>query len=535
MSIVQIFFLIFGGLALFLYGLFILSNGFKKIFSRKLKEILERLTENRLRGAFVGTVITSIVQSSSLTMVTLIGLLNAGLLTLKQAVSVMLGAEVGTTVTAQLIAFKIGIYYFPMIVIGFILIFFVKKKRLRYLGEIILGLGILFLGMTTMTHGVAAVKEMPVVINILSNFGRITILGVIAGALFTAIIQSSSASIGLVISMGIQGVIGLPTAIALMMGANIGTCITGFIASIKSCLSARRLAFAQLLVNIFAVLLFIFFIPTFSKFISSTSSDLGRQIANAHTFFNVVTLVAALFFLKYLVVLSRKIAPGKEISVERGAKHLDEKVLNVPSVAILQAGKEVVRMSEVAKEMVAESKKVVFSGEKGLIKNIREKEIVVDELHDIIDNYLTQISNLDLSEEQSKKVALFIHSITDIERVGDHANNLTELAELKKERGMEFSKQAEKELEYMFDKVMESFDKASLSLKDGNEKTAGEVLEIEKEVNQLDDQLRENHYERLEKGDCDSQAGPIYLEIIDNLERISDHAENIAGGVYMGF
>jgi len=533
MSLSSIILEVLGGLALFLYGLSVLSNGFKKIFSSKLKQILTTLTKNPIRGVGLGAFVTSIIQSSSITVVTLIGLLNAGLLNLRQAVGVMLGAEIGTTVTAQIVAFKIGIYYSPILFIGFILWFFSRSKKLQYIGQVILGFGLLFLGMHLMSSGLKPLREIPFFINLLIRFGQIPILGVLAGALFTAVIQSSSATIGLVIAMGMEGIINLPSAIALALGANIGTCVTGALASIKSSLSARRLAISQLLVNIFGVLLFVFLLSPFSRVVALTSSNLSRQIANAHTFFNVIVTLTAIPLVGWLVKLTTKIVPGREIEIEKGTKFLDEKILNVPSVAILQAHKEILRMAAITQTMLQEAKEAFFTQNKSLARSIKEREVGVDELHHIIDNYLTKISSLDLSEDESQILTFLIHSVTDIERVADHADNLAEILEFKIKQGLSFSSKAQEELKLMFEESIQSFSTAISAFKNYNKEKAQKVLEIEEEINQLEKTLRESHYQRLREGVCKQEAGPIYLEVLSNLERISDHAENIATGIIL--
>jgi len=509
MSLSSIILEVLGGLALFLYGLSVLSNGFKKIFSSKLKQILTTLTKNPIRGVGLGAFVTSIIQSSSITVVTLIGLLNAGLLNLRQAVGVMLGAEIGTTVTAQIVAFKIGIYYSPILFIGFILWFFSRSKKLQYIGQVILGFGLLFLGMHLMSSGLKPLREIPFFINLLIRFGQIPILGVLAGALFTAVIQSSSATIGLVIAMGMEGIINLPSAIALALGANIGTCVTGALASIKSSLSARRLAISQLLVNIFGVLLFVFLLSPFSRVVALTSSNLSRQIANAHTFFNVIVTLTAIPLVGWLVKLTTKI------------------------VAILQAHKEILRMAAITQTMLQEAKEAFFTQNKSLARSIKEREVGVDELHHIIDNYLTKISSLDLSEDESQILTFLIHSVTDIERVADHADNLAEILEFKIKQGLSFSSKAQEELKLMFEESIQSFSTAISAFKNYNKEKAQKVLEIEEEINQLEKTLRESHYQRLREGVCKQEAGPIYLEVLSNLERISDHAENIATGIIL--
>lgn len=524
-----------GGLALFLYGLYTLSEGFKNVFFKSLKNLLKSLTNNPIKAVGLGTFITSVIQSSSITIVTLIGFLNAGLMNLGQALGVMLGAEIGTTITAQVVAFKIGLYYYPFIIIGCLFFFFSKKKEQKVIGQILIGFGILFLGMQTMSQGARVIQEIPLFFNMFDSFSNCAILGVLAGAIFTAIIQSSSATTGLVIAMGMEGVLTLPAAIALILGANIGTCVTGLLASIKSCKSSKRLAIAHLMVNSIGVAIFIFFIPTFSKVVVLTSSDLSRQIANAHTIFNVLVVLGVLPILGLFKTLVEKIIPGEIMEVERGVKFLEYKILHIPSLAISQAQKEVLRMAEITRGMLEKSQKALFTGDKELIQVIENEEESVDELHHILDDYLTKISSQGISGEESQKMAILLHAVTDIERIADHANNLAEISEFKSKNKIKFSDSAEKELSVMLSKAIQSFSYAIKALEKNDREIAQKTLSLEKQVDQLESQLRKSHYNRLKDGICQPQAGPIYLEIVMNLKRVSDHSENIASGVIMGF
>jgi phosphate:Na+ symporter len=524
-----------GGLALFLYGLYTLSEGFKNVFFKSLKDVLKSLTSNPVKAVGLGAFITSVIQSSSITIVTLIGFLNAGLMNLGQAIGVMLGAEIGTTITAQVVAFKIGLYYFPFIILGCLLFFFFKKKKIQVIGQIMIGFGILFLGMQTMSQGARVIQEIPFFLNMLDSFSNIAILGVLAGAIFTAVIQSSSATTGLVIAMGMEGVLALPAAIAIILGANIGTCITGLLASMKSCKSSKRLAIAHFLVNTLGVLVFVLLIPAFSRVVALTSINLGRQIANAHTIFNVLIVLGILPVLGVFRNLVEKIVPGEITEVERGVKFLEYKILHIPSLAISQAQKEVLRMAWITKDMLEKSQKTMFTGDSDLIKVIENEEDSVDELHHILDDYLTKISSQGISREESQKLAILIHAVTDIERIADHANNLAEISEFKVKNKIKFSSSAEKELNLMLSKAIESFSYSIKALENNNQEIAQKTLFLEKEVGKLEGQLRKSHYERLKNGICQPQAGPIYLEIIMNLKRVSDHSENIASGVIMGF
>jgi len=535
MVILDIIFSTLGGLALFLFGLQILSGGFKKITGQKLQRILEKLTSNPWKGVAFGASITAIIQSSSITMVTLIGLVNAGLLNLKQAIGVMLGAEIGTTVTAQIVAFKIGAYYLPVIAVGFGFYFFARSQRLKHIGQIVLGFGILFLGMYLMKNGVKPLRDNEAFINLLKSFGQNPLGGVVAGAIFTGIIQSSSASIGVVIALASENLIGLPSAIALMLGANIGTCVTGLIASVKASIPARRTSIAQLITNILGVSILLVFIRPFTLLIMQTSANLPRQIANAHSVFNIAVTLMMMPLIGFLVWLTTKIVPGKMPTIDRNAQFLDPRILNSPSLALAQAKKETVRMAKIAKEMLIESFKALKNSSNDFILSVREKEEATDELCEALNKYLEKVSEKEISHQEGELLAILTHAVTDIERIGDHANNLAEIAQDKKKRRLNFSKQAQQDLELMAQKVSEALSMAIEALEENKKSAAKIALKIEKEVNFLDDRLQREHMARLEQGNCRPESGPLYLNIVSNLERISDHAENIAGSVIMGF
>jgi len=524
-----------GGLALFLYGLHLLSRGLQKSAGDRVRVILEKLTNRPIKAVFVGLFITVIVQSSSVTTVTLVGLVNSGLMNLGQAVGVILGTNIGTTVTAQIISFKVGTMFFPLIALGFFLFFFSKKEKYKNIGQSILGFGILFLGMHTMSSGVRPLRDSTFLINTLVNFGKVPVLGIIAGAVFTGIIQSSSATTGLVIAMGMERIIDLNSAIPIILGANIGTCITVLIASIGSSLSAKRAAVSHLIFNVIGVLLFFPFLKQLTQIASLTSPNLPRQIANAHTIFNITMTVIMLPAIGLLVILVKKILPGEEISIDEGITHLDEKLLNTPSIAIGQAKKETIRMANIVIKMLQNSEKALFTGEKRFILPVFKNEESVDELDNLIEEYLAKISRQPLSKKQAGEIAILMHSISDIERVADHAHNIAELTERMKKEKLNFSKTAMKELKEIFDATKESYINAVSVLDKKDEKLGRRVLDLEVNVDRMERELEEKHFQRLRKGICKPEAGPFYLDTVRNLERISDHAHNIAYAILIGF
>jgi phosphate:Na+ symporter len=535
MDIVPILFGTIGGLALFLFGLRTLSDGLKKVAGDKFRHLLGRITGNPLKGCLVGAFTTSVMQSSSLTMVTLIGLINAGLLNLSQGIGVMLGSEIGTTITAQLIVFKIGVYYLPVIAFGFFLSLLAKDRTYKSIGQTILGFGILFLGMNIMSTSIKPLQSEAAFVDFLVRLGKVPIFGVIVGMVFTGILQSSSALTGLVISMGMNNLISLNAAIAIIIGANIGTCFTGLFASMGSSLSSKRLVLAQVIINIAGVAIFFPFLSYFAAVVEMTSSDLARQIANSHTLFNIIVTAIMLPLTGSLVVIVGKLLPGTEQKVYRGTKFIDRKLLNTPSVALSQADKEVGRISEMTCEMLEKATKAILEDDCRLVEIVIEEETVVDQLHEDIHKFLDAIPTESLSRSELRRLACLTHAINDIERVGDHANNLVELAERKQQERLPFSEAALEELKEMSQTTNLAYETALATLMDDNKELVQKVRDLESKTDVLQKRFETNHVKRLEKKVCHPVSGIIFVEILRNLERVADHSNNIANTVQLGF
>lgn len=525
-----------GGLALFLYGMILLSEGMQKAAGEKLKSALEAATRSPLRGIATGGIVTSIIQSSSITTVTVIGLINAGMMSLEQSAGIILGADIGTTVTAQIVAFPIGEYALVIIGIGFLMKFLGgDNKRISNFGEAILGLGILFLGMNIMKGGVKPLQNAPFVMEGFAKFGKTPILGVLIGMVFTGIVQSSSATSGLVIAMGSEGIIDLKTAVALIFGANIGTCVTALIASIGASLSARRAALLHVLIKVVWVSIFFLPMPLFIWLASHTSNSIGRQIANVHTLFNVLGTIVILPFLAILIGVAKKLLPGEEITVERGTKFIDKRTLGTPSVALDQAAREVVRMAEIAEAMVKDGARVFLEKQIKLIPSIRKQEEAIDELNMLLREYLTTLSGKPLSKEENQKLSGLLHAITDIERIGDHVNNITEMAARMNQEKLSFSPEARQDLKEMFEKVIDTYTATVEVLRTWDKALTKTVIQKEAAVDRMEEKCEDNHLKRLEKGMCSPRAGIIYTDLLRNLERIGDHSDNIAHMVLIGF
>jgi phosphate:Na+ symporter len=538
MDVKIILFSILGGLALFLLGLKLLSEGLQMAFGDRLKSLLEKITKNKIQALGVGTLVTTIVQSSSVTTVTLVGLINSGVLTLTQAVPVIMGANIGTTITAQLIAFNVGRYSLPIIALGVLLNFTAKNDKWKYLGQVLLGFGILFLGMTLMSSEIKVLAKDSRVIETLAQFGRTHILAIIAAAIFTEIIQSSSATTGLVITMGMGGLINLETAICFILGANIGTTITVVLAAFfspDSSISSKRAAIAHVTFNIVGALLFLPFITQYTQLLAKSSSELSRQIANAHMSFNIAIAILLLPLAGYLIKLVKFLIPGEEIRIEKGTKYLDEHVLDTPAVALSMAEKEILRMLDVTAQMISHSRLALFEKNSRDIALVRENEKLVDELDDKLEVFMSKISKEALSKRQQAHLAVLLHAISDIERVADHANNISELAELRINKKIELSETALEELSTVFDKADASVELCRKIIVEDHPDIIQEILALEKEVDNLVKEYEGNHLSRLEQNLCCPEAGPIFVDILRNLERVTDHTHNVAYAKRFGF
>lgn len=535
MDLLPIVFGLVGGLALFLYGMVLLSRGLQKAAGERLRHWIERMTNRRLKGVAVGAAITAIIQSSAVTTVTLVGLINAGLISLEQAIPVIMGANIGTTITAQLIAFNIGSLALPIIAIGFLMETICKRPSYRYIGQAVLGFGLLFLGMSTMSAGMKPLQSDPVVLSQFAEFGKVPLYGALAGLVFTGIIQSSSATSGLVIAMAADNLLDLQAAVAIMIGANIGSCVTVLLASIGSALNSKRAALSHLLFNVTGTAIFLAIFSPFVSFVASIGGDLPRQIANAHLIFNVSTAILLLPFVGVLVFAVKKILPGEEVKIEGGVKFLDKRTLNAPAIAIIQAEKETERMGSMALFALDHSIKAFKSNDLKLVKAVEHEEDAVDELDDEIEAFLVKITRRELSKRQAKRVSALIHSISDIERVSDHANNIAELAERKIKEKLVFSTPAMRELEIMFRKSRGSFSKAINVLVSNDKALAQKVLDLESEIDNLTKQFEQNNFDRTSRKKCSAKSSVVFAEMLRNLERISDHAHNISMATTLGF
>jgi phosphate:Na+ symporter len=517
-----------GGLGLFLFGIQIMASGMQKAAGDRFRRILEVLTNKPVLGVLTGILVTLLVQSSSTATVMVVGFANAGLMNLSQAISVIIGANIGTTVTAQIVSFKVGVLSYPAIGIGSLLNFFGRRRFHRYIGQTILGFGLLFLGMTTMSGGMSPLRELEAFHTMLLQFSQYPILGIIVGAIFTALIQSSSAATGVIIALTMQDLIPFHSAVPLILGTNVGTSITAILASIGANVAARRAAVAHVLFNVIGVALALILLRPFTEIILETASTVPRQVANTHTAFNVLNTVVFLVFLKYFNRLVCYIIPGEDEKIEFGPKYLDQRILKTPSVAIGGAKQELLRMGGIAREMLDESMQVFLKSDLKKIKHIEQMEELVDGLEKEINVYLADLSQHSLTKEQSRMVGGLMSAANDLERIGDHAENIMQLAELKVEERLAFSTTALEEISVLYDKVNSMLERAIKAFEHDDKEAARQIVIEDDEVDADEKTLRKRHIDRINTKKCYPAAGVIYLDLLSNLERVADHANNIA-------
>lgn len=522
-----------GGIALLLFGLRTLSDALKRITGEQMRRLLERLTGRAWRGALVGAFTSGILHSSAMTMLLLIGLLNAGALTLAQGIGVMLGSEIGTTITAQIIAFNIGQYDLLFIALGFIVASLFRGKRLGDVGQIVLSGGILFLGMSITTSGLRGLADAPAVMRLLQSCGSNALLGVLVGAVVTAIVHSSTAVTALIIAMGGAGVLGLPAAIALVLGANIGTTTNALIFSIGSSLASRRLAVTQALVNVVGVAAFLPFLSPYARLLEATSGSLTRQIANAHSFFNITSTLVFLPLVGALVWVVNRLVPGRETKADLAQPLLGKELLHTPAIALDRARSELLRMGEATERMVENAERALLDGDLSKAGEVLETEESVDLFRRAIDGFLGRIDTELLSARDAARLHMLQHVSGDVERVGDHAVNVAERAQVNVRRRFTFSAEAREELAHMSGETRRLYALSLQALRNEDRAPAEQAVELEKEVNRLEVRYKEAHIRRLEQGTCDPTAGILFVEVLRNLERVGDHAVNIAHDVLL--
>ncbi len=534
-----------GGLALFLYGMTIMGGGLEKLAGGRTESILQKLTSSTFKGVLFGTLITALIQSSSGTTVIIIGLVNSSIMQLQQAVGVIMGANIGTTVTAQLLRLTdiTGDNFFlrllkpstlaPAIAfVGMFFYVFMKSAKKKNIGQILLGFGILFSGMFAMEAAVMPLRESPLFAQLFSGLQN-PFLGILAGALVTAVIQSSSASVGILQALTVTGAVTWGSAIPIILGQNIGTCATGLIASVGASRAAKRVAYCHLYFNIIGSLLFVGIIYGVKALVGfpGWNDTIGKgDVANFHTLFNVAATLVFLPFTKWLVKMAEKTVrdrPG-DSHPELEATVLDARLYTSPSVAIAQARKAVEQMADVGRliQKSALGLLVKFNAEDNDLA--QQREAVIDKLDVNVSNYLVNMNELDLSEYESREVTTLLTFVTEYERIGDYAINIVERGGEVFDKEIRFSEQAQGELAVLDEAVGEIFDLATQAFAHSDTDTAAQVEPLEEVVDSICELLRERHIQRLKNGQCNIEAGIVFLEVLTDYERISDHCSNIA-------
>lgn len=524
-----------GGLGLFVFGMKMMGEGLEKAAGDKLKSLLEALTKNRFMGVIVGAAVTAIIQSSSATTVMVIGFVNAGLMNLVQTTGIIMGANIGTTITAQLIAFKLTKIAPAAVFIGIMLIFFSKKRSYKKFGEILAGFGILFMGMSLMSEAMVPLRESESFTNFMVRFEN-PLLGVLAGCTVTMLIQSSSASIAILQALAMQQLIGLDSAVFILFGQNIGTCITAVLASIGANATAKRAAGFHLLFNVVGTGLFIILILIGVPFVdwikSITGGDTVRQIANAHTAFNLATTILLFPLAGKMVKVVEWILPGKPEHIsDKKLKYLDMLILETPPIAVGQIMKEINRMAMLARDNVQKAISAFVGGDEMLIDEVFKQEDTINFLNREITRYLVKVNGLDLPIHDLTLVGGFFHVVNDIERIGDHAENLAEYAEYSMDNHLVYSEIALNEVKDMEEKVLKMIDDSIEAFNNRDQGIAQRIEPQEQHIDMMKATLRSQHIQRLNCNQCTPSSGVIYLDIITNLERIADHATNIAYSV----
>lgn len=526
-----------GGLALFLYGMQMMSNGLEAAAGNKMKSILEKLTSKRIKGVLVGAVITAVIQSSSATTVMVVGFVNSGLMTLKQAVWIIMGANIGTTITGQLIALDIGAVAPLFAVIGVVTVMFVKKEKVHHISSIIAGLGILFMGMDMMGKAMEPLQQSQAFINLMTQFNN-PFLGILVGAVFTAVIQSSSASVGILQALAKTGMIPLSSAVFVLFGQNIGTCITAVLASIGMKVNAKRTTIIHLMFNIIGTIIFATICmatPMYVKWIESlTPGDPVAQIANAHTIFNIVTTLILLPFGSYMAKAAERILPDSKMEEDEDfrMKYIrpfeSSYAIGNSAVAITQVKEEVGRMRDMVEKNITDAFDTLISYNKEVFEKVKEREEYIDYLNKGISEYIVSLMENEMNASDSRKINGYYSIISNLERIGDHAVNVAGYADDVKKWDLRFSETVLEEIEEMKNQSVASL----ATVKDAEDRDKDKVLTEASEMEDKTDNLRDKYFkkqmQRLKKGKCKPQSGIVFSEILTDFERMGDHVLNIA-------
>ena len=527
-----------GGLGMFIYGMQIMAQGLENAAGNKMKTLLEILTKNKLLGVLLGAAITAVIQSSSATTVMVVGFVNAGIMNLTQAMGVIMGANIGTTVTGWLVSsvewakFLSPSTLAPIaIMIGVIVMLTGKRYATKEISNIIIGFGLLFVGISTMSSAVEPLQDSAVFRSVFTTLGANPFLGILAGTGVTAIIQSSSASVGILQSLAAAGLVPFNAAIYIIMGQNIGTCVTALLSSIGAKRNAKTAAFMHLLFNVIGTVIFSVGAIIFFQVINP-AAGLGQitqtEISLVHTIFNIGTTVLLFPASGLIIKLAKKISRVEESENTEEQVLLDDRMLETPGIALQSAEKELIRMGHIVADSLEKAKTVMFTLDRDAIREICEEEDVVDKMSAQITSYAVKLSSLAVSEKEHQDVAHLLQVVSDMERICDYCENISECAEAMRERKLEFSEIATEEIKQMMDVCVESYLYAKEAFFEKSSEKAVKVIEKETLADDLEVRLRNKHIKRLANNQCNAETGIFYLDTLVSMERISDHARNIA-------
>ena len=524
-----------GGLGLFLFGMELMSDSIEKVAGARLRRILEIFTTNRFMGMIVGIIFTGIIQSSSACTVMVVSFVNSGLMNLYQAAGVILGANIGTTITSQLVSFNLSKIAPLILLVGVVVMMFTKKEKVRKVAEVVVGFGILFVGLSTMSQAMANMKNEPQVVNLLMSLKN-PFLATLMGFALTAIIQSSSVTVSIVLLLANQDLLPLPITLYIILGCNIGACATAMLASMTGKKDAKRAALIHLLFNIIGTV--IIYIALFVagdqivELIKSISADNGRFVANAHTLIKIAQVIMLFPFTGWLVKMTYLIVPGEDQKVgyreSYQLKYIGDKVVFNPATAVVEVVKELERMASLAEENLNRAMNALITLDEEDIEEVYEVEKNINFLNHAITDYLVKINQTTLPIEDLNSLGALFHVVNDIERIGDHAENVADAARHRKEEGVSISKEAQKELGDMLEMVNKIIRYAVEMFAKSDETHMQEIITLEDQVDEKERELQKKHVERLTKGECSPEAGMIFSDIVSGLERVADHATNIA-------
>ena len=524
-----------GGLGLFLYGMTVMGDSIEKAAGAKMRSFLDFFTKNRFIGMMFGMLFCAIVQSSSATTVMVVSFVNAGLMNLVQAAGVIMGANVGTTITSQLVAFNLSQAAPVFLMLGVIVTMFCKNNKVKQIGEVVLGFGVLFMGLSLMSGSMEGMKESPFVVDMLHSIDN-PFLGILIGFIITAIIQSSSVTVSIVLLMAQQGLLPLWICFYIILGCNIGSCTTALLASISGNKDAKRAAMIHFLFNVIGTIVIATILLLGESWVEAgirriSGDNIGRCVANAHTFFKVFQVIILFPFAKWIVKLTYLFVPdkaGQEKQKGFQLEYIGPSSVFSPNTAVVEVTKELERMGNMAVENLTKAVNVLIKPEDKMIQEVYETEQKINYMNHAITDYLVKISQSTLPIDDMKNIGGLFHVVNDIERIGDHAENAADSAVLRKEKNISFSKEAEDELLNMLNRVIQITNYSIDMFSNNSKEHLQEILDLENGIDQMERDLQEAHVERLKKGQCRQEAGMLFSDIISGLERVADQATNIA-------